>query len=329
MVEKVDQKFRFLALDGGGVRGVHTCEVLEFFCEKQEGFIEKFDAIAGTSTGSIIACGLAFGMSPSEIKQLYYDIAPKVFEKSWVPKAFNFFWGTPYSLENAKRELKRVFGNATLSDLKKRVLVTSWNLDASPNVERLRKCGMRRHFRKSSGKFWNNLHSTEPGGSAKVYHVLLTSIAAPTYFEPYKNHYMDGGLIQNSPGLPLVFQALCEEGEFTAKLHEIYLLSLGTSGKPVFFDRNKKRNWGLQNWVRTLSSALTDSNMDFSEYGLQSLLGNRYYRFAPYVGLEVGLDEHEKMQELELQTRSYLENLYQEHHETGASIDRWISRMME
>lgn len=319
-------KLSFLALDGGGVRGVHTCEVLEFLESKHPGFIKSFDAIAGTSTGSIIACGLAFGLSPRDIKNLYFEIAPQIFSRKWYSvKLLDQLWGAPYDLNNAKAAFKKIFGNATLSDLNTRVLVTSWNLDAMPTSKSMpRKCGMKRYFRKSSGKFWNNLHSTEKGGSAKIYHVLLSSIAAPTYFKPYKNHYMDGGMIQNSPGLPLVFQALCSEGEFQANLEDISLLSLGTSGMPVYFDRKVKRNWGLQNWIRAISRALTDANMDFSEYGLQSLLGSRYYRFAPYVGVDVKLNEFDRMQELSEATKSFLGDFSEHFPEVSTNMDIWL-----
>lgn len=306
----MSSKYRFLAFDGGGVRGVHTCAVLDFLESSYPGFLDKFDALAGTSTGSIIACGIAFGMSPKEIMQIYYEAAPKIFEKKWysIP-GIHQFWGTPYDLKHAELELKKVFGEATLGDLKKRVLVTSWNLDAPPNVGLVsNRCGIKRSYRRSSGKFWNNLHKYRGEGAAKIYEVLLSSIAAPTYFKPYKNHYMDGGLIQNCPGLPLVFQAICRDGDFRAELSEIRLLSLGTSREPVFFDKEKKRNWGLQNWIRTLSEALTGANMDFAEYGLQSILDERFYRFAPFLGEKIELDAVGKMRSLVEQTSEYLED---------------------
>ena len=63
---------KLLALDGGGIRGVITLELLarmESMLAKQLGagddFVlgDYFDYIGGTSTGAVIAAGLAKGLS--------------------------------------------------------------------------------------------------------------------------------------------------------------------------------------------------------------------------------------------------------------------------
>ncbi len=83
---------RILALDGGGVRGILTCGVLEQM-EKQLAarlpenerddfrLCHYFDLIAGTSTGAIMSTLLAMGYRVSEIKQLYRKLAKQVFGK--------------------------------------------------------------------------------------------------------------------------------------------------------------------------------------------------------------------------------------------------------
>ena len=68
---------RILALDGGGVRGMITLAILErleaLLAEatgRTDGsfrLAHYFDLIGGTSTGSIIATGLAMGHSASEL----------------------------------------------------------------------------------------------------------------------------------------------------------------------------------------------------------------------------------------------------------------------
>ncbi len=72
---------RILALDGGGVRGIVSLAILE----RIEAILRErapppgsgpfrlahyFDLIGGTSTGSIIAAGLALGFSVDEIRSL-------------------------------------------------------------------------------------------------------------------------------------------------------------------------------------------------------------------------------------------------------------------
>ena len=87
---------RILALDGGGIKGAITLG----FLEKVESILKQrfyktygddfrlhhyFDLIGGTSTGSIIAAGLAIGMTVKELKDLYLELGDKVFgdKRSW------------------------------------------------------------------------------------------------------------------------------------------------------------------------------------------------------------------------------------------------------
>ena len=73
-------------LDGGGIRGILTLEylgVIESMLRKRSGrddfrLCDYFDLIGGTSTGSIIAAGLACGMLVDQLKQLYRDLGKTV-----------------------------------------------------------------------------------------------------------------------------------------------------------------------------------------------------------------------------------------------------------
>jgi len=70
---------RILSLDGGGLRGMMTVQVLkkieallrQRFNDPKLVLADYFDLIAGTSTGAIIAAGLAKGMSADEIDGHY------------------------------------------------------------------------------------------------------------------------------------------------------------------------------------------------------------------------------------------------------------------
>ena len=56
-----DKPFKILSLDGGGIKGLYTAELLRL-CEERFGrglrIGRYFDLIAGTSTGGIIALGM-------------------------------------------------------------------------------------------------------------------------------------------------------------------------------------------------------------------------------------------------------------------------------
>ena len=77
---------RILALDGGGIRGILTLQFLqaiESLIKERFGdntlLCDYFDLIGGTSTGSIIAAGLACGMTVEALEELYKNIGASVF----------------------------------------------------------------------------------------------------------------------------------------------------------------------------------------------------------------------------------------------------------
>ena len=86
---------RILALDGGGVKGVLTAGILEVLEERLKARIpdaaereafrlcDYFDLIGGTSTGAIIATWLALGHSAREVTELYDELCPVLFGRTW------------------------------------------------------------------------------------------------------------------------------------------------------------------------------------------------------------------------------------------------------
>src|SRR6266496_218908 len=82
-----DRPRRMLALDGGGIRGLLTLGILE----KIEALVagtsgrtlgEYFDYVAGTSTGAIIAAGIARGMTIAQLIDFYRAAGKQMFEHS-------------------------------------------------------------------------------------------------------------------------------------------------------------------------------------------------------------------------------------------------------
>src|SRR3954451_2379080 len=84
------QPFRVLGLDGGGIMGAFAASPLATF-ERATGrrIVEHFDLITGTSTGGIIAIGLAMGASAEQICRFYENQGATIFPgrvgiKRWV-----------------------------------------------------------------------------------------------------------------------------------------------------------------------------------------------------------------------------------------------------
>src|SRR4051812_33794461 len=71
---------RILSIDGGGLLGAFPAAFLSSIEEQLNKPIGSyFDLIAGTSTGGIIAIGLAMGLSASEINDLYQNRGAEIF----------------------------------------------------------------------------------------------------------------------------------------------------------------------------------------------------------------------------------------------------------
>src|SRR5262245_51270375 len=96
-----NRQHRMLALDGGGIRGVLTLEILirmEELLAAATGrgasfrLCDFFDYIGGTSTGAIISAGLARGMSARELMTFYLSAGPKMFEKPFLLQRLQNFY---------------------------------------------------------------------------------------------------------------------------------------------------------------------------------------------------------------------------------------------
>jgi len=81
---------RLLAIDGGGLLGLIPAEAL-ILVEEQLNQItgstkplcDRFDLIGGTSTGAILAAGLALGLSAKQLRDFYLQFGKEIFTKVW------------------------------------------------------------------------------------------------------------------------------------------------------------------------------------------------------------------------------------------------------
>jgi patatin-like phospholipase/acyl hydrolase len=78
---------RLLSLDGGGMRGIFTLEILQrvetLLRDRYQNpnlvLADYFNFIGGTSTGAILAGLLSWGRPVEEIKEFYEQFASSVF----------------------------------------------------------------------------------------------------------------------------------------------------------------------------------------------------------------------------------------------------------
>ena len=116
--EKPAPRRRLLALDGGGIRGLITLEILarmEQLLAASTGLGKEFrlcaffDYIGGTSTGAIIAAGLARGMTVDDLMTFYMDNGKAMFDSA----ALMLRWKTKFKSDILADQLKTVFGPKT------------------------------------------------------------------------------------------------------------------------------------------------------------------------------------------------------------------------
>lgn len=61
------KRYRIISLDGGGIKGIVSATILHRLNSDPviKDFIDQTDLIAGTSTGGLLALGIAKGLKPS------------------------------------------------------------------------------------------------------------------------------------------------------------------------------------------------------------------------------------------------------------------------
>ena len=284
--------YRILSFDGGGIRGLVTLALLRRLETEIPSLIKGTDLFAGTSTGGIIALGLASGMSVDELSSLYRDNGKKIFDDSWWDdiRDLGGLSGADYDQKNLEMILKLIFRDTRLKDLQKRVLIPSFDLDNEA------KDASKRTW---NPKFFHNFPGEDSDGDELVVEVALNTSAAPTYF-PSHGGFIDGGVVANNPSMAAVAQTQDNRNNEPAPmLADIHLLSLGT-GTNLSFIKGRELDWGLAQWAKPLVSLLLDASMGIADFQCRHILKDTYQRIAPVFphDTNIKLDEWKRAQEL-------------------------------
>ena len=269
-------RYRILSLDGGGVRGAVTARLLERLEAEQPGCLARADLIAGTSIGGILALGLAYGLPPDRCRALLEDNAPLIFPR-WFP--YNFGWArlarhlfaALYENDELKNALLAEFGERRLADLRARVLIPAFDLDAQYPNQRPR----------WKAKFFHNFPGADSDGAERIVDVAMRTSAAPTYLPIYER-FVDGGVVANNPSMCALAQALHRDtGKQRAE--DVVVLSVGTG---VDFSRIPQRDvrWGILGWFfgkTKLTGAMVGGVAGVAEYQCRQVLRDRFHRLNP------------------------------------------------
>ena len=214
---------RILCIDGGGILGTFPAAFLAGLEQHLQGrpIGSYFDLIAGTSTGGIIAIGLAMGLPASELLNLYEKRGPEIFGQGHGPVA-DFVFGklrlgrwlfmNKHNAVPLRTVLEDVLGGKRIGDAKTRLLIPAWNPVAR------------------SVYIYKTAHHSRLRNDYKSLAVdaALATAAAPTYFRHHVTQHAvgltDGGTWANNPTALAVVEAITMLGWPRESLH---VLSLG------------------------------------------------------------------------------------------------------
>lgn len=203
---------KLLALDGGGIRGVLALGILaeiERILVQESGradyrLADYFDYVSGTSTGGIIAAGVAMGMSVAEILAFYRNNGARMFDKTSLLNRLQY----KFNSEPLAEQLKQVFGEDTTL--------------GSSRLESLLLLVMRNATTDSPWPISNNPFAkynkddhTACNMNFPLWQLIRASTAAPTYFPPEVIScgdkpfvFVDGGItMYNNPAFQMFLMA--------------------------------------------------------------------------------------------------------------------------
>ena len=272
--------YNVLSMDGGGIRGILTARIFERIDEVLPGFLERVDLFAGTSTGGLLALGLASGKTPKEMRELYQKFADRVFADSLLDnlKDVGNLVGAEYSAEPLKEILAEYFPGKTLADLPKKVLISTFKLDNEgkrPDGVRVWKM-----------KFFHNYPGADSDGDQLVVDVGVRTSVAPAYFPVYQG-YIDGGVSASNPAMCALAQAL-DKVAGRQNVRDVAMLSMGT-GYNRHYLPVQNADWGLVQWAPHLINIMLEGDQDVVDFQCRQVLDDHYLRVNPLLPREIGL----------------------------------------
>ncbi len=295
-----DRTITVLSVDGGGVRGIVPALVLKDLLRRicylsgvsrwyrmphhrnDVGPVEAhriFDFFAGTSTGALLALGLAKPqpLDPASIAAVYRRTAPAIFP----PRAGGPIGAVRQAIIHKydhapwERILLDLFGEDKLSDCVANVIIAAYDTDHRTPF-------FFKHFDPEPRRRRGEPHDF------LLRDVARATSAAPTFFEPAlvtsmdgeRYTLVDGGLVANNPAL----SAYIEARRCYPDARKFLIVSLGTGRSGREFPFERIRRWGFLDWISPfegvpLSAMVADGQSETVAYALANLPGIEYYRF--------------------------------------------------
>ena len=247
-----DKQFRILSIDGGGICGILPASILS---ELERRYLSSapiggyFDMVAGTSTGGIIALGLAKGFTATQIRDVYVDRGQFIFPPATGIRRFlrnlRRVVHYVYDPKSLREELLILFGNDVLASVRGRVCIPA--------------------FEGRYGEPWIYKTPHHPDYDRDQHELLvdvcMATASAPTYLKSFaRNGYVmvDGGIWANNPVMNAVVDALAC---YQLDPRQIRVLSLGC-GETSFRVTPGRMSGGLFQWRHAIRAAMRAQSLN-------------------------------------------------------------------
>src|SRR5579872_7101824 len=241
---------RILAIDGGGMRGALAVGIiarLEETLRQTSGrpdlvLSDYFDLIGGTSTGSIIAAGLALGQDAAYLRELYHRLGPIVFAGGGAPRIP--LLQSKFDPRKLGGVIQAELGDATLG-------TAAWKTGFAAIAKRVDTGSRWVLTNCPRAKYWEGnpdevaaqpdpaLRRTKPNKDYPLATVVQASAAAPFYFDMVRlevtrgdnGAFFDGAVTPHgNPALQLAMTALAPAYGFRWQpgADKLMIVSVGT-----------------------------------------------------------------------------------------------------
>ncbi|MBE8998677.1 patatin-like phospholipase family protein [Nostoc sp. LEGE 12447] len=332
MNTKANSKYKILAIDGGGIRGIIPTMILaEIEKRTQKPIFSLFDLISGTSSGGILALGLtkprldleATDTSPTaqysaeDLLQIYIEYGAEIFYEPFWEKVLgqieDIFVQPKYSSEGREEIIRQYFGDTPLENNLKEVFVTSYDIEQRIPIFFTNKLEKQQTESKKFRKLCAGFTLAD---------AALATSATPTYFAPYRvssSHntngfytLVDGGVVANNPANLAILEAQIsrQETKQALNIEDILLVSLGTGSLTSVYAYDEVKQWGLLQWAKPLLNIVLDGGSEVVAGELERLFeatnkGSKasYYRFQTFLKSELEAIDNAKLENVrQLQT---------------------------
>lgn len=282
------RNFRILALDGGGLRGTFTAAVLAKWDDmlKSGGgnnLISHFDLVAGTSTGAILAIGLALGIAPRDILKFYQEQEALIFPKD---RKLRHWLKSKHESSTLRDLLYKVYGDKKITDASCCRLVI-------PTVR----------AKHGQAEAIVTAHSPDRTAFREISAVdaAVASSAAPTYFDESvwdgpvaPESFLDGGVWANNPILPALAEAV---RYLKIPLDRIDVLSVGTMSSESDFTESLGK--GKAGWAPHSADLFFAAQEHGALVLAEGFLGpTRHLRINQQTPAEIKLDDAEAIEDM-------------------------------